>query len=437
MRIYSNISKLGVKTLLNFNSSTSILTSSPIVRLPILESQIRFNSGGPPPQGGFLSKLIHNLKEEFSKNEDLKKNSEALEKRLRELQETEALKEARKKFDTVEKETYKGGDIVKHKAKELKDHVKKAVSEFEKTEAGKRVMETSAEALKKAKEAAEVAGKVVEKVGDTEVYKQVSEVAKEVDSIADVHMYKKPDQLKMRTSELDKAFANRPIEANTEATGITLHKNAKWYAGWKEYTEKNPYYNKLLDLKMKYDESDNIAVRMLRGITERLGSVLSTSSPEGEVLREVAKMDPTFNVDEWLKFVEKQVIPNILEAYIRNDLKVLESWCHERAYKVLATTLKEYQEIGYNISESKVIDVSKVELNTGKMMEQGPVFVISFQAYMINVVKNREGKIIQGDDKNPVRVTHIWVMCRDMEEYNPATAWKVLEIHMHETPILF
>lgn len=405
--------------------------------LAYYETQIRFNSGKPSPRKGFFSNFVNNLREELSKNEELKKNSEALEKRLKELQETEALKEARKKFDIVEKETFKGSDIVKHKVTELKDHVKKAYSEFEKTEAGKKVTEAGAEAIKKAKEAAEIVGNVAEKVGETEVYKHVSDAAKEIDKIADVHMYKKPEQLQMRTSELDKAFANRPIEANTEATGITLHKNAKWYAGWKEYTEKNPYYNKLLDLKMKYDESDNLAVRMVRGVTEKISSVFTTSSPEGEVLREVCKMDPSFDVDEWLKFVEKQIIPNILEAYIRNDLEVLESWCHERAYKVLAMTLKEYQEIGYNISESKVIDVSKVELNTGKMMEQGPVFVISFHAFMINVVKNREGKIIQGDDKNPVRVTHIWVMCRDMEEYNPATAWKVLEIHMHESPILF
>uniref|UniRef100_A0A0N5BUY0 Mitochondrial import inner membrane translocase subunit TIM44 n=1 Tax=Strongyloides papillosus TaxID=174720 RepID=A0A0N5BUY0_STREA len=436
MKNINGIYKISSKICLNYKATNSILNSPPI-RLPYYETQIRYNSGRPRSQGGFISNLINNIKEEFSKNEDLKKNSEALEKRLKELQETEAVKNARKKFDTIEKETSKGGGIVKHKAVELKDHVVKAYHEFEKTEAGKKITEASAEAIKKAKIAGEAVGKVAEKVGETEVYKHVSDVAKDVDSIAKVHMYKKPEQLQMRSSELDTAFANRPIEANTEATGITLHKNAKWYDSWKEYTEKNPYYNKLLDLKMKYDESDNVAVRIVRNAADKLKFVFHKSDPEGEVIREITKIDPNFDVDEWLEFVEKQVIPNILEAYISNDLKVLESWCHERAYKVLATTLKEYQEIGYNISESKIIDVSKVELNTGKMMEQGPVFVISFNAFMINVVKNREGKIIQGDDKNPVRVTHVWVLCRDMEEYNPATAWKVLEIHMHETPILF
>lgn len=30
-------------------------------------------------------------------------------------------------------------------------------------------------------------------------------------------------------------------------------------------------------------------------------------------------------------------------------------------------------------------------------MDQGPVLVITFQAFMINVVKNSEGKVVSGD----------------------------------------
>lgn len=34
---------------------------------------------------------------------------------------------------------------------------------------------------------------------------------------------------------------------------------------------------------------------------------------------------------------------------------------------------------------------------SGKMMDQGPVLVITFQVFMIQVVKNSEGKVIEGD----------------------------------------
>uniref|UniRef100_A0A915D2E3 Vacuolar protein sorting-associated protein 51 homolog n=1 Tax=Ditylenchus dipsaci TaxID=166011 RepID=A0A915D2E3_9BILA len=67
-----------------------------------------------------------------------------------------------------------------------------------------------------------------------------------------------------------------------------------------------------------------------------------------------------------------------------------------------------------------------MEMVSGKMMEQGPVLVITFQVFMVHVVKNSEGKVIEGDQNNPVRIHHVWVMCRDMEEYNPQMAWKLV-----------
>lgn len=37
---------------------------------------------------------------------------------------------------------------------------------------------------------------------------------------------------------------------------------------------------------------------------------------------------------------------------------------------------------------------------TGKMLEQGPVLILTFQAYMVHVVKNMEGKVVEGDPVN-------------------------------------
>jgi len=36
------------------------------------------------------------------------------------------------------------------------------------------------------------------------------------------------------------------------------------------------------------------------------------------------------------------------------------------------------------------------------------------------------------NQNNAIRVHHVWVLCRDMEEFNPATAWKLLELHIQK-----
>ncbi|KAH7723893.1 Protein T09B4.9 [Aphelenchoides avenae] len=395
------------------------------------------SNANPQPGKNFISRLRDNLVQEIQKNKELQENKRILEERMRELGESEALREARKKFEKVEQESEQSSQIIKHKVKEFKDHVDKLVTELQKTDAGKKLSVAGQEALKQARYAAEKIEEAAKVVGDTQVYKQVASttkaVATEIDSLADLRMYSRPEQLKLRSEGFStSAFASRPVEANTDATGIELHKEARWYESWKNFSENNTYINKLFTWKNKYDESENVAVRMMRFATDRLSHAFSGSSEVSEVLTEINKINPNFDKVEWLRFCEKEIIPNILEAFIRGDLEVLEDWCHEKAFGVLSQLVKEYQKVGFSTKDSRIIDVSKVEMASGKMTDQGPVLVITFQVFMINVVKNSEGKVIQGDENKPVRLHHVWVMCRDMEEYNPAMAWKLLELHFQE-----
>jgi len=385
----------------------------------------------PPRKGGnFISNLINNITEELERNKVLQENKKQLEERLREVGNTEALKEARKKFEKVTEESKQSNAVVAFKLKEFKDHLNKMVTEIQSSETGKEV-------LKQAKQAVESLEKAAGAVGNTQAYKHVASTARvvrdELDGLADVRMYSRPEQLKMRSDAFStSAYSTGTVEPNTEATGIELHKESKWYSGWKNFSEGNAYYNKVLDWKTKYDESENPFVRIARGVTERVGHMFTSHSEVSEVLTEIAKVDPLFDKHDWLKFCEKEVIPNILEAFIRADLSVLKDWCHELAFNVMANSIKEYQKIGFSTASSRVLDISKLELVSGKMMDQGPVLVITFQAFMINAVKNSEGKVVAGDLNTPVRIHHVWVLCRDMNEFNPAVAWKLLEIHMQE-----
>ena len=51
-------------------------------------------------------------------------------------------------------------------------------------------------------------------------------------------------------------------------------------------------------------------------------------------------------------------------------------------------------QVGY-ILDSKVLDIDSLDLAMGKMMEQGPVLVITFNSQQILWVKDRKGKVIR------------------------------------------
>ena len=49
------------------------------------------------------------------------------------------------------------------------------------------------------------------------------------------------------------------------------------------------------------------------------------------------------------------------------------------------------------VVDCRVVIVNDVQLLAGKMMEQGPVLVISFTAQEINVIHDVTGRVVDGD----------------------------------------
>lgn len=165
-------------------------------------------------------------------------------------------------------------------------------------------------------------------------------------------------------------------------------------------------------------------------VTDKLQDVFGsvfTNTELSETLTEIVKMDPAFEKEQFLKDCEKDIIPNILEAITRGDLEILEDWCYEAPFNVLATPLRQAKQMGY-VLDSKVLDIDSVDLAMGKMMEQGPVLVITFNSQQIMCVRDREGKVVEGSADKVMRVTYVWVLCRDQTELDPRAAWRLLDL---------
>jgi len=124
-----------------------------------------------------------------------------------------------------------------------------------------------------------------------------------------------------------------------------------------------------------------------------------------DTLTEIMTLDPTFDKEKFLIICERDIIPNILEAMCRGELEVmyefynlinfqsilqevflqvLEDWCYEAAFAAMSYPVKTAKERGLKI-ESKILDISQVDLAMGKILEQGPVLVITFTAQQVNI----------------------------------------------------
>lgn len=74
------------------------------------------------------------------------------------------------------------------------------------------------------------------------------------------------------------------------------------------------------------------------------------------------------------------------------------------------------------------MDVDNVDLAMGKVMEQGPVLVITFVAQQIMCVRDKSNNVVEGDPEKVMRVNHVWVLCRDQTELDTNAAWRLMDL---------
>ncbi|XP_075233734.1 mitochondrial import inner membrane translocase subunit TIM44 [Lycorma delicatula] len=391
----------------------------------------------PSRRPNFFSQFLENIKQEIEKNKEMKESLKKFREERKKLEESEALQKARKKYQTVESEASRSSEVIKEKLDSIKEKVQDVIEEAGKTELAKKAGQIGEGIGKTARNAAETISERGQKLGKTGAFQTVSQAAaavkEEIDhSSIQARIYKPPVKLRKRVEDIPVEDVMRVVTPNVEAKGVELHKDSRFYQSWQNFKENNPYVNKVLDWKMKYDESDNPVIRASRLLTEKVSDIMGglfQKTELSETLTEICKIDPNFDRIEFLKQCESDIIPNILESMVRGELDILRDWCHEGPFNILSAPIKQAKQMSL-VFASKVIDIDNVDLVMGKVMEQGPVLVISFTSQQIICIKDKTGKVVEGDSDQVYRVDYVWVLCRDSTELNPRAAWRLLDLSL-------
>jgi len=395
--------------------------------------ELQSYSTDPARRPSFVKNLWENLKSEYDKNKEMKESLSKFREEAKKLEESEALKEARRKFENIEGESKQSAGAFKDQISGFSDKIKDSVDEISKHEGFKKASEFTGNISAKTKEATESIGKAAENIGNTQAVKSAMSAASTIKEELEVEtlggmVYRPPKVLRKRKQDAEGESTH--IEADEETTGVELHKDSRFAQSWANFKENNPMMNKFSEARHKFEESDSAIARGARLVTDKVGDIFGSvfqRTELSETLTEICKMDPNFEKEQFLKECEQDIIPNILEAIVRGDLEILEDWCYEAPFNVLATPLRTAQQMGYVLS-NKVLDIDSISLYTGKMMEQGPVLVIMFNAQQVMCVKDKTGKVIEGNDEKVMRMTYVWALCRDQTELDPKAAWRLLDL---------
>ncbi|OQR76769.1 putative ATP-dependent RNA helicase DHX35-like [Tropilaelaps mercedesae] len=368
-------------------------------------------------KGGFFKTFYENLKQDLEKNKEMKENLKKFKEEAAKLEQSEALQKARRKFKAIESEA--SSSNIAENLQKLREQVGETI---EKSRIGEEMSRT-AEAAKRTIEG--IAQKGDEILSKSDTLKAVSQ------SMEGDHIYRAPAVL-LKRSALSAQNKDVVFEANDDAQGVELHRDSKWAQGWENFKNSNPYINKFMEMRTQLEESENPLVRASRAITNKMqdlfGGVFQITELS-QVYTEILKIDPNFEKTQFLRMLERQIIPTVLEAMVRPDLEVLKDWMYEAPYSVLTTPIVMALKAGF-VFDSRVLDISNVEIIMGKMMEEGPVLIVTFVSQKTQCVRDKSGKVVEGDPEKVMRFHNVWCFCRDPNELNPIAAWRILDLSM-------
>ena len=186
----------------------------------------------------------------------------------------------------------------------------------------------------------------------------------------------------------------------------------------------------LFTLKSNYHESDNPFISTARSITDRVAGFFAENET-ATVIKAFRAMDPTFQVEPFLREMREYILPEVLDAYVRGDAETLKLWLSAAQYQVYAALTQQYTAAGLQ-SDGRVLDIRHVDILSARMLEnEVPVFIITCRTQEVHVYRDRKTKALAAGMEDRVQlVTYAIGVTRVADEVNKreTRGWRLIEL---------
>jgi predicted lipid-binding transport protein (Tim44 family) len=139
-------------------------------------------------------------------------------------------------------------------------------------------------------------------------------------------------------------------------------------------------------------------------------------------MRKMNAIDPNFTADSFLEGA-KSAFEMIIEACRDQDHDTLKMLLSPALYDTFAREL-DAQVVRGEKSENTLIAIRKTEITEATLNGTKAEITVAFTSDQIQLVKNSEGDIIEGDSSQEVETDDIWCFARDLKSNDPN--WSII-----------
>ncbi|CAG8960306.1 hypothetical protein HYFRA_00012380 [Hymenoscyphus fraxineus] len=387
----------------------------------------------PPPPHGDKSPwqvFTETLSSEFKASKEWNESTKALADGAQQFTENESVRKARQAYEsTTSTVTSTAGTVLKTTAGVV----------------GKGAAWTwETPVVKGVRVGVNATASVIEKgtrpIRQTEAFKNVKNVIDDGSSSRYGGWVEKEERRKIRelreAEEAQKAGTPggrvKVAEEDPEAgTNVTLHKDAAWKESWRDFRDSNKVMQSLFSLKSTYNESENPLISTARSISDRVAGFFAENET-AMVIKKFREMDPSFQMEPFLREMREYILPEVLDAYVKGDIETLRLWLSAAQFSVYEALSKQYTTAGLK-SDGRILDIRNVEILQARILDPGdiPVFIVTCRTQEVHVYRNAKTNALAAGMEDKVQlVTYAIGVTRLPEDVNnPETrGWRLIEL---------
>lgn len=156
---------------------------------------------------------------------------------------------------------------------------------------------------------------------------------------------------------------------------------------------------------------------------EDLASDAESDDPLVAGIARIRLADPNFDVDQFASGA-RSAFEMVVHAFATADSGTLRSLLNEEVAENFQNAIKERLEAGETL-ETTVISIKSTDVIEADLDDRQAAVTVKFVSEQVNVTRDTEGRVIEGDPNQVTDITDIWTFARNTRGRDPN--WKLIE----------
>ena len=139
--------------------------------------------------------------------------------------------------------------------------------------------------------------------------------------------------------------------------------------------------------------------------------------PLDHALTQIALADNSFDRQEFLVGA-RTAFEMVITAFAKGDRKTLRPLLARDVYENFEQAIKDREDEGQTL-ETTFIGIRNAEITDAEMRDRTASVTVTFTSEQINVLKDSEGRILDGDPNAVSTITDVWTFARNTKSRDP------------------